>query len=70
MTDDFSARPPRILATELRQARDAQREAEAKETMRDHETAQKAFHKNREPQTPQSAVLGAQSRCKQVIPGG
>jgi hypothetical protein len=47
MTDDFSARPPRILTTELRQARDAQREAEAKEAMRDHEMAQKAFHENR-----------------------
>jgi len=47
MTDDFPARPPRILTTEQRQARDAQRKAEAKEAMRDHEMAQKAFHENR-----------------------
>jgi DNA-binding TFAR19-related protein (PDSD5 family) len=47
MTDDFSARPPRILTTEQRQARDAQREAEAKEAMRDHEMAQKASHEKR-----------------------
>jgi len=47
MTDDFSARPPRILTTEQRQARDAQRKVEAKEAMRDHEMAQKAFHENR-----------------------
>jgi len=68
MTDDFSARPPRILTTEQRQARDAQRKAEAKEAMRDHEMGQKPFHENRE--RPQSAALGAQSRCKQMIPGG
>ena len=47
MTDDFSARPPRILTTEQRQARDAQRKVEAKEAMRDHEMAQKALHENR-----------------------
>ena len=44
----FEARPPRILTSEERKARDAERRAKAEEAMRDHEAAQKAFYKNRE----------------------
>jgi hypothetical protein len=44
----FEARPPRILTSEQRKARDADRRASAEEAIRDHEAAQKAFYKNRE----------------------
>ena len=48
MTDDFTVRSPRILTSEERKARDAQRRADAEQAMREHEAAQKAFHANRE----------------------
>ena len=48
MTDDFTVRSPRILTSEERKARDAQRRADAEQAMREHEAAQRAFHANRE----------------------
>jgi hypothetical protein len=44
MSRDFSVRPPRILTSAEREARDAARLADAAEAMREHEEAQKAFH--------------------------
>jgi hypothetical protein len=48
MTEDYEARPPKILSSEERKARDAQRRADAEQAMREHEAAQKAFYQNRE----------------------
>ncbi|HEX2366852.1 MAG TPA: hypothetical protein VHJ00_17750 [Bradyrhizobium sp.] len=48
MTEDYAIRSPRILTSEERKARDAQRRADAEQAMREHEAAQKAFYKNRE----------------------
>ena len=48
MTDDYEARPPKILTSEERKARDAVRRADAEQAMREHEAAQKAFYENRE----------------------
>jgi hypothetical protein len=48
MTEDYSARPPKILTSEERKARDAARRADAEQAMREHEAAQKAFYENRE----------------------
>jgi hypothetical protein len=48
MTEDFSARSPRILTSEERKARDAQRRADAEQAMREHEAAQRRFYANRE----------------------
>jgi hypothetical protein len=48
MTEDFSTRSPRILTSEERKARDAERRADAEQAMREHEAAQKAFYENRE----------------------
>jgi len=48
MTEDFSARSPRILTSEERKARDAQRLADAEQAMREHEAAQRRFYANRE----------------------
>ena len=48
MTDTFSARPARVLTSEQRAARNAERRADAEQAMRDHEAAQKAFYDNRE----------------------
>lgn len=48
MTEDYEARPPKILTSEERKARDAQRRADAEQAMREHEAAQKAFYDNRE----------------------
>jgi len=48
MTESFEVRSPRILTSEERKARDAQRRADAEQAMREHEAAQKAFYKNRE----------------------
>jgi hypothetical protein len=48
MTDTFSARPARVLTSEQRAARNAERRADAEQAMRDHEAAQKAFYENRE----------------------
>ena len=48
MTQDYEARPPKILTSEERKARDAQRRADAEQAMREHEAAQKAFYDNRE----------------------
>jgi hypothetical protein len=48
MTEDYEARPPKILTSEERKARDAQRRADAEQAMREHEAAQKAFYENRE----------------------
>ena len=48
MTEDYAARPPKILTSEERKARDAARRADAEQAMREHEAAQKAFHENRE----------------------
>ena len=47
MTEDFS-RPPRLLTSEERKARDAARRADAEQAMREHEAAQKAFYANKE----------------------
>ena len=47
-TEDFTARSPRILTSEERKARDAQRRADAEQAMREHEAAQRAFYANRE----------------------
>ncbi|WP_298108812.1 hypothetical protein [Bradyrhizobium sp.] len=46
MNNQFSGRPPRILTSEERKARDAERRADAEQAMREHEAAQKAFHDN------------------------
>jgi hypothetical protein len=48
MTEDYEARPPKILTSEERKARDALRRADAEQAMREHEAAQKAFYDNRE----------------------
>jgi hypothetical protein len=48
MTDDFEVRSPRTLTPEERKARDAARRADAEQAMREHDAAQRAFHKNRE----------------------
>jgi hypothetical protein len=48
MTEDFAARSPRILTSEERKARDAQRRADAEQAMREHEAAQRQFYANRE----------------------
>lgn len=48
MTEDYEARPPKILTSEERKARDAARRADAEQAMREHEAAQKAFYANRE----------------------
>jgi hypothetical protein len=48
MAETFSARPARVLTSEQRTARNAERRADAEQAMRDHEAAQKAFHDNRE----------------------
>ena len=48
MTDDYEARPPKILTSEERKARDAVRRADAEQAMREHAAAQKAFYENRE----------------------
>jgi hypothetical protein len=48
MTDTFLARPARVLTSEQRAARNAERRADAEQAMRDHEAAQKAFYENRE----------------------
>jgi hypothetical protein len=48
MTDTFSARPARVLTSEQRAVRNAERRADAEQAMRDHEAAQKAFYENRE----------------------
>jgi len=48
MSNAFESRPPRILTSEERKARDAERRAEAEQAMRDHQAAQKAFYENRE----------------------
>ena len=48
MTEDFTARSPRILTSEERKARDAARRADAEQAMREHEASQRAFHANRE----------------------
>ena len=48
MTENFEVRSPRILTSEERKARDAQRRADAEQAMREHEAAQKAFYQNRE----------------------
>ena len=48
MTEDYEARPPKILTSEERKARDAVRRADAEQAMREHEAAQKAFYDNRE----------------------
>jgi hypothetical protein len=45
---DFSIRPPRILTSEERKARDAARRSDAEQAMLEHDAAQKAFHANRE----------------------
>ena len=47
LTEEYSARPPKILTSEERKARDAVRRADAEQAMREHEAAQKAFHENR-----------------------
>ena len=46
MNNEFAGRPPRILTSEERKARDAERRADAEQAMREHEAAQKAFHEN------------------------
>jgi hypothetical protein len=48
MTEDYEVRPPKILTSEERKARDAVRRADAEQAMREHEAAQKAFYENRE----------------------
>ena len=48
MTEDYEARPPKILTSEERKARDAQRRADAEQAMREHEAAQRRFYANRE----------------------
>ncbi|MBV9565446.1 MAG: hypothetical protein JOY90_34090 [Bradyrhizobium sp.] len=48
MTEHFETRPPRVLTSEERKARDAARRSDAEQAMREHEAAQKAFHANRE----------------------
>lgn len=48
MSDQYSARPPRILTSEERKARDAERRVNAEQAMREHEATQKAFYENRE----------------------
>ena len=48
MTEEYEARPPKILTSEERKARDATRRADAEQAMREHEAAQRAFHANRE----------------------
>ena len=48
MTEDYEARPPKILTSEERKVRDAARRADAEQAMREHEAAQKAFYDNRE----------------------
>jgi hypothetical protein len=48
MTEEYEARPPKILTSEERKARDAQRRADAEQAMREHDAAQKAFYDNRE----------------------
>lgn len=48
MNSDFSARPPRVLTREERMARNAERQADAEQAMREHAAAQKAFNENRE----------------------
>ena len=47
MTEDYEVRPPKILTSEERKARDAVRRADAEQAIREHEAAQKAFHENR-----------------------
>jgi len=44
--EQISSRQPRALTSEERKARDAVRRAEAEQAMREHRTAQKAFHEN------------------------
>ncbi len=48
MTEDYAVRPPKILTSEERKARDAARRADAEQAMREHQAAQKAFYDNRE----------------------
>jgi hypothetical protein len=48
MSDQYSVRPPRILTSEERKARDAERRADAEQAMREHHAAQKALRENRE----------------------
>jgi hypothetical protein len=44
--EQISNRQPKALTSEERKARDAARRAEAEQAMREHRTAQKAFHEN------------------------
>ena len=48
MTEDYEARPPKILTSEERKARDAVRRADAEQAMREHDAAQKKFYANKE----------------------
>jgi hypothetical protein len=48
MTDDFSVKPARSLTPEEKKARDAARQADAAQAMREYQAAQKAFYANRE----------------------
>ena len=48
MTEEYSVRPPKILTSEERKARDAARRADAEQAMREHEATQKALYENRE----------------------
>jgi hypothetical protein len=48
MTEDYETRPPKILTSEERKARDATRRADAEQAMREHDAAQKAFYENRD----------------------
>jgi hypothetical protein len=48
MAEEYEVRPPKILTSEERKARDAARRADAEQAMREHEAAQKAFYDNRE----------------------
>jgi hypothetical protein len=47
MSEEFTARPPRVLNREQRLARDAKRRADAEEAMREVAATRKAFDENR-----------------------
>ncbi len=64
MNEDFSARQPRILTPEQREARNAERRADAEQAMREHEATQKAFHENRERLRAQRLLREARTRTK------
>jgi len=64
MTEDCSIRPPRLLTSEERKARDAARRADAEQALREYEAAQRAFYANRDRLRAERLARQAAERAK------